>query len=166
MWRFECQEVGGAFVAPGTILASGIVPELVGGGFGEEIGFGGKDLSIEEFGFDGVMHTFNIGIGIGARRRVEAVLSTEGLLDGEVKALGPVVNGIAIEFATQVGSDDDLAGIDAVALEVFEEAMDAEGRIGFGEWPGTARRRRAREWCIGSGASRCAASGASRREYR
>jgi hypothetical protein len=56
------QEVGGAFVAPRAILASGIVPELIGGGFGEEICFGGKDLSIEEFGFDGVVDTFDIGI--------------------------------------------------------------------------------------------------------
>ena len=46
-WRFESQEVGGALVAPGTNLARGIVPELVGGGFGEEISFGGKDLGIE-----------------------------------------------------------------------------------------------------------------------
>lgn len=134
VWRFESQEVGGALVAPRAILASGIVPELVGGGFGKEISFGGKDLSIEEFGFDGVMDTFNIGVGIGAGGRVKAVLSTEGLLDGKVKALGSVVNGIAIEFAAQVGGDDDLVGIDAVALEVLEEAMDAEGRIGFGEF--------------------------------
>ena len=132
--RFEGEEVGGALVVPGTVLASGVVPELVGGGFGEEISFRGKDLGIEEFGFDGVMDAFDIGIGIRAGGRVKAVLRTEGLLDGEVKALRAVVKGIAIEFAAQVGGDDDLAGIDVVALEVFEEAFDAKGRIGFGEF--------------------------------
>jgi hypothetical protein len=131
VWRFESREVGGALVVMGTVLASGIVPELVGGGFGEEISFRGKDLGIEQFGFDGVMHTFDIGIGIGAGGRVKAVLGPEGLLDGEVRALRPVVKGNAIEFAAQVGGDDELTGIDAVALEVLEEALDAAGRIGF-----------------------------------
>ena len=111
MWRFECQEVGRALVAAGTVFTSGVVPELVSGGFGEEISFGGKDLSIEEFGLDGVMHTFDIGIGIGAGGRVEAVLGPKGLLDGKVKAHRPVVNGIAIEFAAQVSGDDDLGGV-------------------------------------------------------
>ena len=143
VWRFECQEVGGALIASGTVLASGIVPELVGGGFGEEVSFGGKDVGIEQFGFDGVMHTFDIGVGIGASGRVEAVFGAEGLLDGEVKALGPVVDGVAVKFRAQVGSDDDLAGIDAVALEVLEEALDGEGRIGFGEFVAVGQELRA-----------------------
>ena len=88
-WSFEGQEVSGAFVAVGTVFAGGVVPELVGGGFGEEVGFRRKDLGIEQFGFDGVVDAFDVGIGIGAGGRVETVLGAEALLDGEVETLGP-----------------------------------------------------------------------------
>ncbi len=44
---FQGQQIDGAFIPTRTIFAGGIVPELVGGGFGEEVGFGGKDLGIE-----------------------------------------------------------------------------------------------------------------------
>ena len=131
---FESEEVGGAFVTARAVLASGVVPELVRGSLGEEVGVGGEDLSIEQFGFDGVVNTFDIGIGIGTSGRVEAVFGAEGLLDGEVKALGAVVDGVAVKFRAQVGSDDGLASIDAMLLEVSEETLDAQGGVGFGEF--------------------------------
>ena len=71
MGSFTSEEVGGAFVTARTVLASGIVPELIGGGLSEEVGFGGEDLNIEEFGFDGVVNTFDIGIGIKTGGRAE-----------------------------------------------------------------------------------------------
>jgi hypothetical protein len=95
---FESEEIGAAFIPARAILASGVVPELIGCRLSEEIGFGGEDLSIEEFGFDGIVNTFDIGVGIRAGGRVEAVFGAEGLLDGEVKAFGSVVDGVAVKF--------------------------------------------------------------------
>ena len=134
MGSFEGQEVCGTFVTAGTVFSGGVVPELISGGLSEEVGFGGKDLGIEQFGFDGVVDAFDIGIGIGAGGRIKVVLGTEGLLDSKMKALGPVVDGIAIEFTAQVSGNDDLAGIEAVLLEVLEETLDGQGGIGLGEF--------------------------------
>jgi hypothetical protein len=131
---FKGQKVCGALIATGGVLASGVVPELIGGGLSEEVGFGGEDLSIEQFGFDGIVNTFDIGIGIGTGGRIEPVFGAEGLLDGEVKALRSVVEGVAVKFRAQVGSDDGLTSIDALLLEVFEETLDAQGGVGFGEF--------------------------------
>jgi len=131
---FDRQEVGGTFVTARTVFASGVVPELIRGGLGEEVRFGRKDLGIEQLGFDGVVDTFDIGIGIGTGGRVEAMLGIEGLLDGEMKAFGPVVNGIPVEFNPQIGGDDNLVGVHAMLLQVFKETLDGEGRVGFGEF--------------------------------
>ena len=166
---FDGQQVGRAFVAARTVLAGGVVPELIGG-LGKEICFGGKNLSIEEFGFDGVVDTFDIGIGIGAGRRIEAVLGVEGLLDAQVKTVGPIMDGIAIELDAQVGGDDDLVGIQAGLLQVSKKSAGRPGWRRF--WTVRCcklrieRRRRVRGGCIGSEAGRCAASGARRRECR
>jgi hypothetical protein len=127
------QKICGVFVSTRAVFSGGVVPELVGGSFGEEVGFGGKDLGIEVFGFNGVVDAFDIGVGVGASGRIEAMLGTEGLLDGEMKAFGPVVDCIAVEFRAQVSGDDDLASIDAMLSEMLEEACDAQGGIGFGE---------------------------------
>jgi hypothetical protein len=131
---FESEEIGGAFITARAVLASGVVPELIGCRLSEEVGFGGEDLSIEEFGFDGIVNTFDIGVGIRTGGRVEAVFGAEGLLDGEVKAFGSVVDSVAVKFRAQVGSDNGLASIDAMLLEVFEETVDAQGGVGFGEF--------------------------------
>ena len=80
------------------------------------------------------MNTFDIGIGIGTGGRVEPMFGTEGLLNGKVKALRSVVEGVAVKFRAQVGSNDDLASIAAMLLEVFEETLDAQGGVGFGEF--------------------------------
>ena len=130
---FSGEKICGMFVATRAVFAGGVVPELVGGDLGEEVGFGGKDLGIEEFGFNGIVDAFDIGVGVGTSGWIEAMLGAEGLLDGEMKAFGPVVDGIAVEFRAQVGGEDDLAGIDPMGLEMFEETCDAQGGIGFGE---------------------------------
>ena len=87
---FEGQQVSGAFISARTIFTGGVVPELVGGGFGEEIGLGREDLSLEQFGFDGVVNAFDVGVGVGAGRGIEAVLGVVFLFDGPVKAADPL----------------------------------------------------------------------------
>ena len=131
---FEGEQVGGAFVAARAVFAGSVVPELIGDGLGEEIGFGRKNLSIKEFGFDGIVDAFDVGIGVRAGRRIKAVLGAEGLLDAQMKALGPIMEGIAIELDAQVGGEDDLVGIQAVLLEVSQKAPDGESGVGFGEF--------------------------------
>lgn len=51
------------------------MPELVGGGFGKAVGSGREDRSLEQFGFDGVVNAFDVGVGVGAGRGIEAVLA-------------------------------------------------------------------------------------------
>ena len=130
---FEGQQVSGAFISARTIFAGGVVPELVGGGFGEEIGFGREDLSLEQFGFDGVVNAFDVGVGVGAGRGIEAVLGVVFLFDGPVKAADLIVGGVAVVFGAQVGGDDDLGGVEAV-VEVGEEAIHGLGGVSFGEF--------------------------------
>ena len=81
-------------LAAGTVFAGGVVPELVGGGFGEEVGFRRKDLGIEQFGFDGVVDALkNIGIGIGAGGRLKRC-SARNSLDGGVETSAPCAHRI------------------------------------------------------------------------
>ena len=121
------------------MFASGIVAELIGCGLGEEVRAGRKDLSIEQFGFAGVVDTFDVGIGMGTGGRVEAMLGAEGLLEGQMKAFGSVVNGIAVEFHAQVGGDDNLVGGHALLLRMREKAFAGEGRVGFGPFVAVAQ---------------------------
>lgn len=107
---------------------------MVGGNFGEEVRFGGEDLSVKEFGFDGAVNAFDIGIGVGAGGGIEAVFGLEVLLEGEVEAADSIITGIAIELRTQVGGEGDGGGVQAMIFEVLEEALDGEGGIGFGEF--------------------------------
>ena len=134
MRSLECQQVGGAFVSAGTVFAGGVVPELVGGSFGEEIRFGREDLGIEQFGFDGVVNALDVGVGIGAGRRIEAVLGLIFLFDGPVKAADLIVGGVAVVFGAEVGGDDDLRGVEAVVFEMGEEAIHGQGGVSFGEF--------------------------------
>ena len=134
MRSFEGEQIGRAFVTAGTVFARGIVPELVSGRFSKEVGFGRKDLSIEQFGFDGVVDAFDIGIGIGTGRRIEAMFGLVFLLDGGVETAELVMNGIPIELAAQIGGDDHLGSIQAVVFKVFEKTIGGEGGIGFGEF--------------------------------
>ena len=131
---FEGQQVSGAFISARTIFTGGVVPELVGGGFGEEIGFGRQDLSLEQFGFDGVVNAFDVGVGVGAGRGIEAVLGMMFLFDGPVKAADLIVGGVAVVFGAEVGGDDDLGGIEAVVFEMGEEAIRGQGGVSFGEF--------------------------------
>lgn len=134
MGSFEGQQVGWAFKTARTVFACGVVPELVGRGFGQEIGFGRKDLGIEQFSFDGVVNTFDIRVGVGAGRGIEAVLGLKFLFDGPVEAAGLVMGGVAVKLASQIGGDDNPGGVDAVVFEVLEEPIHGEGGVGFGEF--------------------------------
>jgi hypothetical protein len=137
-WRdegsFGSQEIGWAFVTAGAVFASGVVPKLVSGAFGKEIGSAIKALSIIELGFDGVVDTFDICIGIRAGRRIKGVLGAPALFDGEVKAFWPIMDGIAIELRAQIGGDDHLAGIHFVLVQMFEESFDGEGGVCLGQF--------------------------------
>jgi hypothetical protein len=72
-------------------------------------GTGVKALGVVEFSFDGAMDTFEIRIGVGAGRRVEAALGAEAQLDGEMETFVPVLDCGAIEFSAQIGGEDDWA---------------------------------------------------------
>ena len=128
------QQVGGAFISARTVFTGGVVPELIGGGFGEEISFGREDLSIEQFGFDRVVNAFDVGVGVGAGRGIEAVLGVVFLFDGPVKAADLIVGGVAVVFGSQVGGDDDLGGVEAMVFEMGEEAIHGQGGVSFGEF--------------------------------
>ncbi len=134
MWSFDGEQIGWAFIAARTVLARGVIPELVGGSFGEEIGFGRKDLGIEQFRFDGVVNTFNVRVGVGAGRGIEAVLGLKLLLDGSMEAGGLEMGGVAVKLASQVGGDDDAGGVEPVVFEMLEEAIHRKGGVGFGEF--------------------------------
>jgi len=131
---FDCEQIGWAFITARTVFARGVVPELIGGGFGEEIGSGGKDLSVEQFSFDCVVNTFDVRVGVGAGRGIEAVLGLKFLFDGAVEAAGLVMGGVAVKLASQVGGDDNPGGVDAVVFEVLEEPIHGEGGVGLGEF--------------------------------
>ena len=134
MGSFEGEQIGGAFISARTIFAGGVVPELVGGSFSKEIGFGREDLSIEQISFDGVVNAFDIGVGVGAGGGIKAVLGLMFLFDGPVKAADLIVDGVAVVFGSQVGGDDDLGGVDAMVFEMGEEAIRSEGGVSFGEF--------------------------------
>ena len=129
----EGQQVGGAFISARAVFAGGVVPELVDGGFSEEIGFRREGLSLEHFGFDGVVNAFDVGVGIGAGRGIKAVLGAVFLFDGPVKAADLVMHSVAVVFGAQVGGDNDLGGFEAVVFEMGEEAIHGQGGVSFGE---------------------------------
>src|SRR6267142_4845333 len=131
MWSFGGQEIGRALIAARAVFAGDVVPELVSSTFGEEVGSRVKTLSVVKLGFDGVMDTFDIGVGIRTGGRVEGMLGAPALLDGEVKAFRAIVYGIAIELSAQIGGNDHLASIDLVLVEMFEESFDRESGGGF-----------------------------------
>ena|SRR6267142_156509 len=134
MWSFGGQEIGRALIAARAVFAGDVVPELVSSTFGEEVGSRVKTLSVVKLGFDGVMDTFDIGVGIRTGGRVEGMLGAPALLDGEVKAFRAIVYGIAIELSAQIGGNDHLASIDLVLVEMFEESFDRESGVGLGEF--------------------------------
>ena len=126
------QEVGRVFVTPASIFAGDVVPELVGGGFGKEVGASSKDLSVVKFTFNGRMDTFDIRVGVGTSGWIEAVGGFPFLLDGLVEAFGLIVDGISIELDAQIGLDHSLGAIHTMGFEVSHEAVDGEGGIRFG----------------------------------
>jgi len=62
-------------------LRAAFVPELVGSGFGKEIGFGGEDLSVKQFGFDSVVNAFDSALALGQAGGIKAVLGVMFLFD-------------------------------------------------------------------------------------
>ena len=129
--RFLFQEVQGAFPVPRAIFAAHIVPELIGGHFGKEVLGIAEVFQIVEFGFNGAVDAFDIAIGVGAGRRDEAMRGAKECFDSVGKAAVSFAVGGTIELAAVVGLDNDLIELDAVSLEVFEQA--ASGQIGVGE---------------------------------
>ena len=66
-----------------------------------------EDLGVEQFGFNGGMDAFDVGIGVWASRRIEAMLGVVFLFDGLMETVGLIIEGLAIEFGTQIGGDHD-----------------------------------------------------------
>ena len=107
---------------------------MIGGGSSKEVGFRSKDLGIEQFCFDGVVDAFDIGIGIGTGRRIEAMFGLIFLLDGRVETAQLIMDGIPVELASQIGGEDDLSRVHAMLFKVFEKTIHGEGGISFGEF--------------------------------
>ena len=131
---FEDEQISGGFISARAVFAGGIVPELVGGNFAEEIICGSKDLGIEELGFDGVVDAFAVGVGVGTGGGIEAMLGLMFLLDRGVESAGLILVGVAVELGAQIGGEDNGGGIQAMRFEVLEKAVHGQGGIGFGEF--------------------------------
>ena len=124
---FPGEQVQRAEVAARAVLTGHVVTELVGADFGEEVGAAVEGLGVEELAFDGVVDALDVGIGVGTGGRVEAMPGSVPLLDGEMEALGPVIDGAAIELRSQVGGDDDLGGVQAWLLRCWRKRSAAKG---------------------------------------
>ena len=111
---FAGEPIGWTFKSARTVFARGIVPELVSGGFGKEVGFGRKDLGLEPFGFAAGMDAFDIGMGVGAGRGVEVVFG--------LKTAEPFAGGAARTLAGASGRLDAL-------FESGGDPLMAEGEL-------------------------------------
>ena len=49
----------------------------------------------------------DVGIGVWASRRIEAMLGVVFLFDGLMETVGLIMEGLDIEFGTQIGGDHD-----------------------------------------------------------
>jgi hypothetical protein len=137
--RAHGEEIGRSEVGTGAVFAGEVEEVLVGGGGGDEGGSVGKVFEVEEFGFDGCAAGFDVGVGVGASGRVEAMECPRGG-DGAVKAVRAVVDGVTVELGAQVGADFVLGQRDAMVAQVVEHACDGEGGIGFGEGGGVGQK--------------------------
>lgn len=136
------EEIGRGGVAAGAVFAGEVEEVLVGGRGGEEVRGVVETFQIEELGFDRGVAAFDIGIGVGVGRRVEAVSGADGR-EGAVKTVGTVVDGVAVELGAEVGADDQLGEVEAVRGEVGQHALERERGVGFREFAGVAQEERA-----------------------
>ncbi len=110
------------------------MPELVGGGLGEEVGAVVEHLGVKEFAFDGAVDGLDVGVGVGTVRGIEFVLGVPALLDGADEAVGLEMHGVAVEFAAEVGADLDGARLNPVAHQVGAEAVGGQGGVRLGQF--------------------------------
>jgi len=119
----------------GTIRSGDIPIDLIQVCFGEEVVEVEEVLAIVEFGLDAGVSAFDIGIGIGATRRIEAMLCAEDADGaGEILAIEP--NLIAFEFSPIVGLNDGCPQIDTLSFEVSKQALDSQFGIDGGAFGG------------------------------
>jgi hypothetical protein len=95
--RAHGEEIGRGEVGAGAVLAGEVEEVLVGGNGGDEGGGVGEVFEVEELGFDGGVAAFDIGVGVRAGGRIEAM---EGAQDGDraVEAVRAGVDGVAVEL--------------------------------------------------------------------
>jgi hypothetical protein len=84
--RAHGEEIGRSEVGARAVFAGEVEEVLVGGGGGDEGGSVVEMFEVEEFGFDGGVAGFDVGVGVWASGRVEAMEGTRGG-DGAVKAV-------------------------------------------------------------------------------
>jgi len=89
-----------------------------------------EGLEVKKLGFNGGMEGFNVGVGIGPCRRVEAVASACSQ-QRAVEAIGAIAAGVPIKLGAQVGAHFHFGQWDPEAAQVFEQAGAGERRIGF-----------------------------------
>ena len=124
------EDVGWGAIATGAVLAGEVEEVLVGGDRVEEVGGPPEVLEVEELGLDGGVTALDVGVGVGAGWRVEAVLGAGGQ-DGAVESIRTVVDGVAVELAAEVGAYFNLGEVDAVDAQVLEYAVQREGGVGL-----------------------------------
>jgi hypothetical protein len=133
--RAHGEEISRSEVGAGAVFACEVEEVLVGGCRGDVGGSVEEEFEVEELGFDGGVGAFDVGVGVRASGRVEAMESAQGS-DGAVKAVRAVVDGVAVELGAQVGADLDLGEGHAMVAQVVEHASDGESGIGFGKGGG------------------------------
>lgn len=122
----------GSMVTFIAVRPSDIKPEGVGGGFGEELLARGEPLHLIELILDQPMHGLDIRLpgmgGRGDRRVGEPGNSLDGPGEGTVRAGIPGPD----ELTAVIGLDAAAGEVHATALQVGEQDLGEEGRIGQG----------------------------------
>lgn len=136
------EEFGRSVITTGAVLAGEVEEGLVGGDGGEEVRGVAEGFQVEELGFDGGVAAFDVGVGVGASGRVEAVRGAGGG-EGAVEAVGAVVDGVAVELAAEVGAHFEVGEVEAVLAQVRGDAGGGERGVGLREVGGVGEEERA-----------------------
>ena len=132
------EDLPGGLVVFVAVFAEGVKPEVVGGGFGEEVGAGREGFDLVELILDEAVGGFDIGLpGVGGGRdgwRQQAGDGLDGLGEGAVLA----GRHTADERTAVIGLEAAADQVHAAVLEVLEQEAGKEGRASQGAFLGVA----------------------------